>query len=63
MDYGVAITNFEGTNVTASQIVSGKLGDTYHVVTMDSITGIDSTPIATDGPSDVISLTNKTTPA
>ena len=32
MDYGVSITNFDGKNVSAIQIVSAKLGNGYQVV-------------------------------
>ena len=63
MNYGVAITNFEGSNVTASQIVSGKLGNTYQVIIKDGITGIDSSPIASDGPASIVKLQNNTAPA
>ena len=63
MEYGVAITNIDGRNVSALQIVSAQLGEMYQVITRDGITGIDSNPIFTGGRSDIVSLRNNTSPA
>ena len=63
MDYGVSITNFNGKNVAAKQIVSANLGCDYQVITKDGIIGIDSAAISTSEPADIIALTNNTNPA
>ena len=62
-DYGVAITNFDGKNVTAKQNVDAKLGSVYNVVTKDDIIGIEAAPISTNKPCDIIALANNTNPA
>ena len=62
MDYGVSITNFDGKNVSAKQIVSAKLGNGYQVVISDDIIGISPTPISSQ-PADIVALINKTNPA
>lgn len=59
INYGVAMTEFiKQRNVEALQMVRAQLGNTYEMVTREGITGINSTPIATDGPPNVVSLKN-----
>ena len=60
MQYGVAVTDYNGSEYIVTQQMDASLGSSYQVKSFDGIPAIDSTPLETGLPADLIKLCNNT---